>query len=238
MVIDLSDSRGDFAIDVVGKEVEEIDVLRLAAEAGSRAATFIKTALGHDAMMQLIAGQARATTERWQEYLRESDGAYLVRSTRYRVSGLELDAFWSFFEENSGQALQFAMHPEHYVSSFSDGLGGRAVIGEPWGSAMILSHATFTEPDAMRDLGLDVDALLEPDATRRVCAVGRAEDGTFLCAVLHQLVPHDGGFEFKTGSFLPATVPADVLEGIEAHGLLEFTTLLRVARDAVVGGHR
>jgi len=115
------------------------------------------------------------------------------------------------------------------------------VIAEPWGSAMILSHAVFCDPDELRAEGIDIDEMWEPAALYRVCAVGRWADGTFLSAIMHQILPPDTGeadgqpsFVFKTGGFMPAGVPQEVLAGCREHGLVEFTNMVRVARQAIV----
>jgi hypothetical protein len=143
------------------------------------------------------------------------------------------EEFFAYIAENAGQSLQFAMHPEHYVSYFGDGLAGESVIAESWGSATILSQATFGDVDRLRDEGIDVDSVWEPDALYRPAAVGRSSGGTFICAVMHQIVPRERGFTFKTCAFLPESVPEDVLVGIEQHALVEFTNMIKVARDAV-----
>lgn len=234
MTIDLTDDRGTFEIRIGAGDLSELDILRLEAAAGNRAATFLKNALGQEKLIELIQEQADATTQRWKGWLEECQGRLRAEVTTFHVTGLAPEAFFGYIAENAGQTLQFKMHPEHYVSYFADGLGGESVIGEPWGSAMILSYAAFGEPDLLRAAGIDLDLVWEPDALYRPAAVGRASDGTFLCAVMHQILPLEGGFTFKTCAFLPEAVPADVLVGIEEHALVEFTNMIRVARDAVV----
>lgn len=185
-------------------------------------------------MIRLISEQADATTERWKEWLARSEGRFRSEVTTFHVTGIAADDFFAYVAGNAGQVLQFRMHPEHYVSSFADGLGGQAIIAEPWGSAMILSYASFGDPGELRAEGIDLDPVWEPDALYRPAAVGRASDGTFLCAVMHQILDREGGFTFKTCAFLPETVPDDVLAGIDEHALVEFTNMIKVARESIV----
>jgi len=243
MTIDLTDDRGTFTIDLGDDESQlaEIDILRMQAAAGMRTATFLKESLGTETVLELIKDRVDAAHQRWKEYVTAAEGRFAGHSTRYHVVGMSAEEFYDYIAAHGGQSLQFQMHPEHYVSDFSAGLGGRAVIAEPWGSAMILSHAAFGDPDELRAEGIDVGEIWEPDALYRVCAVGRWPDGTFLSAIMHQILPPDiseadgqPSFVFKTGGFMPVGVPEEILAGCREHGLVEFTNMVRIARDAVV----
>ncbi|MER5432378.1 hypothetical protein [Streptomyces sp. NPDC002588] len=82
-----------------------------------------------------------------------------------------------------------------------------------------LPRAAFGDPDELRAEGIDIDIdeMWEPAALHRICAAGRWDDGTFLSAIMHT----DG-------------VPQEVLDGCREHGLVEFTNLVRVAREGIL----
>lgn len=232
MALNLDDQHGSFAIAIEEHDIDEIDVLRLEVAAGRRAATFLKNAFGRDAMLKLMAEEVRESEVRWRTWVGASEGRYRASTSTFRVEGFCLDRFWAYFKANAGEALQFKMHPEHYVSQFTAGADGSAVISETWGSAKILSFASFSEPQALRDAGIDIDPIWEADAVHRVAAIGRSSDGMFIAAVMHQLIPAQAGFRFKTCAFLPEAVPAEVWKGLEEHAAIEFINLIRIAREA------
>ena len=234
MILDRNDENGKFSIAIDDHDWREIDLLRMEAAAGKRAATFIKKALGYEAMLALINEESASADRRWKVWVDQSCGRYRSAVMTFRVQGMLPDQFYAYIIQNAGETLQFKMHPEHYVSHFSDGLNGIAIIAETWGTATIRSYARFSDIQVLRDEGIDIEPILDSNASQRMAAIGRTQDGNFIAAVLHQIIPSVDGFLFKTCAFLPEAVPDEIMAGLDQHAAVEFTNMIRVAREAEV----
>lgn len=179
-----------------------------------RALASLKSKLGPERLLELLASDIRSTAEKLASWTAASNGAWHGAQTELRVTGISAAEFLAYFRSPSTtEAQKRAAHPEHFVMATIE--GGHQVV-ENIGPHISDSRVMWTD---------EAHAVVDPDPNypHRVVAEIRLPDGTIVAHALHQLRDTADGFDARLGIYFPDAAPEELIEGHRMHLAVEFT---------------
>jgi hypothetical protein len=197
-------------------------------EAARRALALIKDALGNEGMLKLLEAQRRASDEYFTQMIRESGGELRGALNDFRVTGLTLEEFLTWFRNHGAdRAPMAAAHPEHYVLGGGEGEGGSLAsqyVMEQVGGHTPLIRLQYVDPAEFPDQDRDPGAVV-------LAGRGRLDNGTEVAAFFHQFrpAPDGDGFTVRLNSMFPAALPEAATRAHVEHHAIEFRNWFRMA---------
>ncbi|EME42453.1 hypothetical protein DOTSEDRAFT_26046 [Dothistroma septosporum NZE10] len=197
-----------------------------------RALALLKTRLGSEVLMSLLAPDTAIADTYWEDIIASSSGHYLPANITLRCHGLSVSSFLSWFKSKATDAIiNLAGHPEHYLSTHGP-------ILETIGKHVSFFTLQFTqEPDK---------CVTNRDAEKYpvvLSGFGTLRSGTVMGYACHQFRDLDGkreeeGLEAMFGAWVPADAGEEVRECHRMHLEVEWTNWLRAAYEDLHGEGR
>ena len=208
------------------------DLLRLELARARHALAYLKSKIGNDAMLELLASDLQHMTAQVREWVNASNGEWARRSVDLVVPGPGAAAFKQWYDSawtgGAGREPELrAGHPEHFVSHAILTPGNAQVvenIGEtdfPWlvFYAPLPEGESFPEPWS-GDFPVHFGSQLLDEA------------GTRVAYTLHQLRDEPEGLRMRLTTYLPAATPAGIVDRHLRHLCIEFSYWAAIAGKA------
>lgn len=187
-----------------------------------RALAKLKSRLGQQGLLDLLAPDIDAATETMKAWVDESEGKWRPAEIRMRASGLSSAEFLAYFH-SMDEPKMLAAQPEHFVVKVLDG----AYDGvENMGPNITRFDLHLASEDQA------VDELLADHPTRMV-GYATIPDGTVAVHLLHQFRDTDDGFDVVLGVYFPAAAPEELIEAHRQHLAVEFTNWIIAAGESL-----
>ena len=216
-------------IDVVSGPTGQVTVDDYELFYARRALAHLKTLLGSQGLLNLLADDLKNGEAFLREAVEKSNGEIRPATTVLAVTGLTAAEFSAWMDEAAmNQDTMLAAHPEHFVM---DGRpDGTLHLVENFGPHICSCIVAFGE-------GADWAATAPErlaDATypHKTIATIKLTDGTTVGRVLSQFGDTGDGFSASMSIYFPAACPDDLIEHHRRHLAVEFTNWIRAAAAA------
>lgn len=227
-----AESATGVTIDVktLGGSFDESTMDQWELNAARRALRNLKTLVGGQSMMDLLAEQIEAG-DRFHKHLVSASGhTYRVSRADLTVRGLSASALVNWFQSQVGagrfddKQLLIAAHPEHYVEPPSYAAGMVEMIG---------GHLTRFKVALAGELPAAVREYLDESyPLMLVTAVLSLDDGTPFAYCLHHARDTAEGAEVSVRIVYPSAAPDSMIDGHCEHLAVEFRSWIRNAAAA------
>lgn len=207
---------------------DESVVDRWELEAARRALRNLKTLVGKQGMVDLLAEQIEAGDQFHRDLVAASGGTFRESRTEFTVRGLTGTELATWFQELFAAGLDDATiinaHPEHYVwpPAYSSGL-----------VEMIGGHMTRFQGMPSIDPPEAVREYLDPEfPLTLMCGTLCLDDGTPIAYSLHQARDAGTGADLAVRVIYPSAAPDSMIEAHNRHMAIEFRSWVRFAAAA------
>ncbi|MEU8628780.1 hypothetical protein [Streptomyces sp. NPDC048669] len=196
-----------------------------------RALDRLRTRLGHQGLLDLLAEDIEEGNAFLRESARTSDGEFKAGTTVLTAQGLTSGAFLAWMDEAfaGNESALLAAHPEHYVMG-TDAIGARVV--ENIGPHVCSFYMGGWGTDAMAWAADAAELLPESEFPRKMSSNLFLPDGTVVGRALIQFGDTSDGFTADLTVYFPVTCPDDVLEHHLRHYAVEFRNWIIAAAAA------
>ena len=193
-----------------------------------RALALLKSRLGTQGLMDLLAEDTALADDYWERIILESKDEWQLCSITLRATGISAVDFLSWFKANKDNTpMMVAAHPEHYVSTHGPIL---ETVGEQVSFFNLNVRPELHPCVKNRDLEKYPIAFAGSGSLRSGTVMGHA------CHQFRDLEPSEGkGLEVCFGGWMPAALPEEVIEMHRKHLLVEWTTWLGLAQRELAG---